>query len=84
MRRSAAACAALWLAACLPSVDPIVSCQARGPAKPLCGYQNPEDLVALPGGQALLVSEYGGMDSGNLFVGSFAGDRILRVALGRL
>ncbi len=64
MRRSVAACAALWLAACLPSVEPIVSCEASGPAKPLCGYQNPEDLVALPGGRALLVSEFGGMDSG--------------------
>jgi hypothetical protein len=57
----AAACAAVWLIACAPSVEPIVSCAASGAAHPLCGFQNPEDLVALPGGRALLVSEYGGM-----------------------
>lgn len=63
MIRVAAACAAIsvWLFACAPSVEPIVSCAAVGPAHPLCGFQNPEDLVALPGGHALLVSEYGGM-----------------------
>jgi hypothetical protein len=65
MSRRALAAAALWLASCLPSVEPIVSCQAQGSARPLCGYQNPEDLVALPGGRSLLVSEYGGMDRGD-------------------
>jgi hypothetical protein len=52
---------AAWLLACAPSLEPITSCAAAGAAQPLCGFQNPEDLVALPGGRALLVSEYGGM-----------------------
>lgn len=62
--RIASTCAAALLAACTPSVEPIVSCDAKHDAKPLCGYQNPEDLVALAAGHALLVSEYGGMDTG--------------------
>jgi hypothetical protein len=62
--RTAAAVSAAWLIACAPSLEPIVSCVAAGPAQPLCGFQNPEDLVALPGGRALLVSEYGGMIEG--------------------
>ena len=58
---SAVVCAAVFLAGCTPSVEPIVSCEVRGAARPVCGFQNPEDLVALPGDRALLVSEYGGM-----------------------
>ncbi|MGH0030617.1 MAG: hypothetical protein ACQGVC_12555 [Myxococcota bacterium] len=56
---------ALALAACTPSVTPIVDCSAHGDAEPLCGYQNPEDLALLPSGSALLVSEYGAMDRAN-------------------
>lgn len=41
---------------------PIVGCDASANAKPLCGFQNPEDLAPLPGGGALLVSEYGAME----------------------
>lgn len=63
--RAAATALVLALVGCTPSIEPILSCEARGPAKPLCGYQNPEDLVVLPGGRALLVSEYGGMDTGS-------------------
>lgn len=48
--------------ACTPSPAPIVACQARGDAQPLCGFQNPEDLALLPSGERLLVSEYGGME----------------------
>ena len=51
--------------ACAPSshpVGPIVDCEPKGPARPICGFQNPEDLVAMPGGEAILVSEYGAMD----------------------
>lgn len=42
--------------------DPITTCEPIGAATPICGFQNPEDLVVLPGEQALLVSEYGGME----------------------
>jgi hypothetical protein len=61
LNRIASACAALWLTACLPSIEPILSCEARGNARPLCGFQNPEDLVVLPALHALIVSEYGNM-----------------------
>ncbi|MEJ2337375.1 MAG: hypothetical protein P8Y15_00655, partial [Gemmatimonadales bacterium] len=30
-------------------------------ARPVCGFQSPEDLAPLPGGAAIVVSEYGGM-----------------------
>lgn len=38
---------------------PILDCVARGAAKPICRFQSPEDIVALPGDQALLISGYG-------------------------
>ncbi|HJQ84191.1 MAG TPA: hypothetical protein VKA21_08950 [Candidatus Binatia bacterium] len=59
--RGAAVLAVLLLAAC-SRVEPIRGCEARGPARPVCGFQNPEDLVPLPDGQRLLVSEFGAMD----------------------
>ena len=43
-------------------LEPITTCEAVGAARPICGFQNPEDLVVLPGEQALIVSEYGGME----------------------
>jgi len=54
----------LLLAPVANAVEPITSCQEVGDAKPLCGFQNPEDIVPLPGGAALLVSEYGDMNAG--------------------
>ena len=51
--------------ACAPSsplTSPIIGCEPEGPARPICGFQNPEDLVALPGGEAIVVSEFGAMD----------------------
>jgi len=51
--------------ACAPSsplTGPIIGCEPEGSARPICGFQNPEDLVALPGGEAILVSEFGAMD----------------------
>jgi hypothetical protein len=46
---------------CAGGAEPVLSCDPVGNARPLCGFQNPEDLVALPGGAALLVSEFGGL-----------------------
>jgi hypothetical protein len=40
----------------------VSGCEPMGAARPICGFQNPEDLVALPGGEAILVSEYGAME----------------------
>ena len=42
--------------------EPITSCEPVGAATPICGFKNPEDLVALPGGEAILVSEFGAME----------------------
>lgn len=58
--RRGIACALLALG-CAGSGEPVLSCEPVGDAKPLCGFQNPEDLVVLPGGASLLVSEFGGM-----------------------
>ena len=41
---------------------PVTGCDAVANATPICGFQNPEDLVALPGDEAILVSEYGSME----------------------
>ena len=66
-RRLAALLFFTWIASvsCTHSpnpMGPIVGCEPKGPARPICVFQNPEDLVALPGGEAILVSEYGSMD----------------------
>lgn len=37
----------------------VPECEPVGHARPICGFTNPEDMVALPGGQAILVGEYG-------------------------
>ncbi len=34
-------------------------CSALGNARPICTFTNPEDMVPLPGNQALLIGEYG-------------------------
>ena len=39
----------------------IVPCESVGEMSPVCGFRNPEDLVALPGGEVLVVSEMGHM-----------------------
>lgn len=44
------------------SVKPITSCDPIGDAHPICGWQNPEDMVALPDGRYVIVSEYGGQN----------------------
>ena len=42
-----------------PRADPILDCVPEGNARPICEFTNPEDIVALPGGQAILLGEYG-------------------------
>ena len=58
----AAGLAALAFPADAAQAQPITTCEPEGPARPVCSFTNPEDLVALPGGEAILVSEYGGME----------------------
>ena len=44
-----------------PSPGPILDCVAKDNARPICKFQSPEDIVALPGNEALLISGYGAM-----------------------
>jgi hypothetical protein len=46
---------------CASDLEPITTCEPRGDARPVCGFQNPEDLALLPDAQTLVVSEYGSM-----------------------
>jgi len=55
---------ALAALACERSAEPVIACEAVGPARPICGFQNPEDLELLPDGRGLLVSEFGAMEGG--------------------
>ena len=52
----------MWRGEASGQVEPITSCEAFESARPICGFKNPEDLVALPGGKAILVSEFGAME----------------------
>lgn len=63
MRPGLALFAALLALGCAGASEPVISCDPVGKARPLCGFQNPEDLVALPGGASLLVSEFGGLSA---------------------
>ncbi len=40
---------------------PILDCVAQDGARPICKFQSPEDIVALPGDEALVISGYGAM-----------------------
>ena len=59
-------CALLFLATASIAADddPITGCDASGNQRPVCKFQNPEDLAPLPGDEALLVSEYGNLEGG--------------------
>jgi hypothetical protein len=52
---------ASWALACAPAppTGPITDCTPKGNARPICTFTNPEDMVSLPGGQAILIGEYG-------------------------
>lgn len=64
MRRAALALVPALAALACGAAEPVISCDAVGPARPLCGFHNPEDLELLPGARALLVSEFGAMEGG--------------------
>jgi len=76
-RRDRLALAALALLGCGGKVEPILSCEPVGAARPICGFQNPEDLELLPDGEHLLVSEFGSMQgarAGSLALFELASD----------
>ena len=47
----------LGVAACSSSVTPVLGCNAADGIEPICGFGNPEDIVAVPPGDWLLVSQ---------------------------
>ncbi len=38
---------------------PVLDCEPSGNARPICEFTNPEDMVPLPGNEAILIGEYG-------------------------
>lgn len=71
--------AAFALAACSKPRPAIVDCKASDDARPVCGFQNPEDLALLPSGRNLVISQMGEMDGsepGNLVFFELATDEI--------
>lgn len=64
MLRTACFCFGLVLAAPTTASEAITGCETTDNLRPICQFQNPEDLAPLPGGEALLVSEYGAMEGG--------------------
>jgi hypothetical protein len=47
----------LWLPGCAVRVPESRACDPNGAGRPVCGLQNPEDVVALPGNRWVLASE---------------------------
>ncbi len=78
MRRRAVVVVLAALAlSCGGSPEAILGCEDAPGIHPICGFQNPEDLALLPGGGALLVSQFGAMDgtkSGSLAVYDLASE----------
>jgi len=59
-RRRSHLAAALLFAACALAcarLEPLQDCEGESAAEVLCGFQNPEDLAAAPGGEWIVVSQ---------------------------
>ena len=69
---------ALLCSGCGEPLPPIVGCEPGAGMTPDCRFRNPEDLVAVPGGGKLIVSQMGAMD------GSEAGSLALYAAGGEI
>lgn len=54
-----AALAFLLLSVQASQAEAIIDCAPKGNARPICDFKNPEDMVVLPGNQAILLGEYG-------------------------
>ena len=50
-----------WAVTATPPAQagPIIDCEPKDNARPICGFTNPEDIVALPGDKVILIGEYG-------------------------
>jgi hypothetical protein len=55
--------AALALGLCACAQDPITTCESKDNARPVCGFQRPEDVDTLPGGRFLIVSQMGNLET---------------------
>ena len=53
-----ACCGLALLAAACGGIEPIRECADSGNVHVLCGFQNPEDLAAAPGGEWIVVSQF--------------------------
>jgi hypothetical protein len=62
---AAAAALALALAGCA-ELEPIRDCASEAGVEVLCGFQNPEDLAAAPGGEWIVVSQFPRLVDGEL------------------
>ena len=72
-------CAGLFGAACSSSVTPVLACKAADGIDPICAFRNPEDIVALPSGDWLLVSQMaaaGGRIAGSIAAYAPGGGRV--------
>jgi sugar lactone lactonase YvrE len=67
--RAFVAALALALAACSSSITPVLGCAGADGIEPVCDFRNPEDMVAVPPGDWLLISQMA--DAGRL-AGSIA------------
>ncbi len=81
---SLAMLAAWLLGAQAAHAQAIIDCDPIGNARPICGFSNPEDIVALPGDQAILIGEYGasGAVSGGLLVMELESEQVHTVYRG--
>ena len=50
-------CLLVCLGACSSAVTPVTGCKAASGIEPVCEFRNPEDIVATPAGDWLLVSQ---------------------------
>jgi hypothetical protein len=57
MRSAAALLLAAAVLACA-RLEPLRGCEGEGAIEVLCGFQNPEDLAAAPGGEWIVVSQF--------------------------
>src|SRR5436853_6170609 len=69
------------LAGCAVRVPQARDCDPRSAARPVCGLQNPEDVVALPGTRWLLATEFRrpGDPPGSIVAFTLDGDRATTV-----
>ena len=71
-RNAAAFLSLLLLSACSSGLEIVTGCADERGIHPICGFQNPEDLVLLDDGRTLLVSQFGGAPMDGSRAGSLA------------